>query len=117
MTISLVVGVYMCAASCCAATIASSSIGNTDCAPIALPSLVCMNNGGDHFLSLQSSDDGAIMMLMPAVILSECAGPSPARKISSCAWLLFYMIHLYICGSCRMAAGLQRPACSIPGWP
>ena len=41
-----------------------------------------------------------MMMLAPTVILSGRAGPLSATKMSSYAWLLFYMIHLYIYGSC-----------------
>ena len=89
MNISLAVGVCMCAASCRAATIAISSMGYTDCAPIALPSFICMHSSGESCLSLQTSYCGAMMMLASAEILSGLAGPLSARKISSYAWLLF----------------------------
>ena len=84
MTISLLSGVYMCAASCRTVTIAISSMEYTDCAPVELPSFMCMHSSGhssgECCLSLHSSDCGPMIMLAPAAILSGLAGPLSARK-------------------------------------
>ena len=67
---------FMLAASCSAAMIASSSIGYT-----VLPFMMGMHSSGMRRFPIQSVG-GAMMMLAPAVILPECGGPLSARKIS-----------------------------------
>ena len=74
---------------CRAATIAISSMRYTDCAPIELPSFICMHSNCECCLSFQFADCGAMVILAPAGILSEYAGPLSAKKMSSNAWLLF----------------------------
>ena len=61
---------FMFTASCSAATITSSSMGYTDCTPMASPSFMRMHSSGECRLSRQSYDGGAMIMLAPAVILS-----------------------------------------------
>ena len=90
MTISIFV-IFMLAANCSLATIASSSMGYADSAPMALPSLMFVHSSGDCFLSLLSSNGGAMMMLACADILSGCASSLSARNLSSHTWLLLFI--------------------------
>ena len=83
---------FLLAANCSAATTTWSSIEYAGCVPMALSSLMYIRSSGKRWLSLQSSDGGAMIILTPADILSGCAGPLSAGNMSSHAWPLFRMI-------------------------